>query len=191
MQLKFGKEILLIIKTLIPIFGIVFFNWSIGSIFLFFLIELLFIGVETVVKIIFAGASNVKEKIGGILKFLLFYSILVIFIFVLIGNFFNNSSAGNMKANFQIEIFYLLVGLYLFDFIFDYIFSKRFKTATSKSLEMETYYMLIIYFLLLLVLLLLLRIFTVPENFNYILGISIIVARNVAEYFLLKRVKRN
>lgn len=187
MQLKFQKEILLIIKILIPVFGILFFDWSIGSIFLFFLIELLFIGGETILKIIFAGGSFLGQKIGGILRFLLGYSILVFFIFVLMGNFFKGDGAGNMQAHFQIEILYLLIGIYLFEFCFDYLYSKKFKTATSKSLEKETYYLLIIYFVLLLLLLLLLRMFTIPENVNFILGIAIIVARNAAEYFLAKR----
>jgi len=191
MQLKFQKEILLIVKILVPVFGILFFDWSIGSIFLFFLIELLFVGAETIIKIMFAGASNGGQKVGGIFRFLLVYSILVIFIFVLIGNFFNGAGAGNMQANFQIEIFYLLIGMYLFDFIFDYLYSKKFKTATTKSIVKETYYLLIIYFLLLLLLLLLLRIFTVPENVNYILGIAIVLARNGAEYFLSKRLKKD
>ena len=191
MQLKFQKEILLIIKTLIPIFGILFFNWSIGSIFLFFLIELLFIGGETILKIIFAGASTVGQKIGGILRFMLGYSVLVFFIFVLMGNFFKGDGAGNMQAHFQIEILYLLIGMYLFEFCFDYLYTKKFKTATSKSIEKETYYLLIIYFVLLLLLLLLLRMFTIPENVNFVLGIAIIVARNASEFFLAKRLKAN
>lgn len=190
MQLKFHKEILLIIKTLIPIFGILFFNWSIGSIFLFFLIELLFIGGETIIKIMFAGASSGGQKISGILRFLLIYSILVIFIFVLIGNFFKGNGPGNMQANFQMEIFYLLVGMYLFDFVFDYLFTKKIKTATTKSIEKEIYYLLVTYFILLLLVLLLLKIFTVPENVNFILGIAIVLARNGAEYFLSKRLKK-
>ena len=175
---------------LIPIFGILFFEWSIGSIFLFFLIELLFVGSETIIKILFAGESTFGQKIGGIFRFLLGYCILVIFIFVLIGNFFKGDGAGNMQSHFHVEILYLLIGMYLFDFIFDYLYTKKFKSASSKSVERETFGLLIIYFFLLLVLLLTLSFFTVPENVNYILGISIIVARNGAEYFLSKRSKK-
>lgn len=189
MLLKFQKEILVIIKMLIPIFGILFFDWSIGSIFLFFLIELLFIGGETIIKILFAGESTFGQKIGGIFRFLLGYSIIVIFIFVLMGNFFKGDGAGNMQAHFQMEILYLLIGMYLFDFIFDFLYSKKFRMATSKSVERETFGLLIIYFCLLLLLLLTLSFFTVPENVNFILGIAIIVARNGAEYFLSKRGK--
>jgi len=184
MQLKFQKEILLTVKILIPVFGILFFNWSIGTIFLFFLLELLFIGGETILKIIFSGVSTVGQKAIGILRFSLIYSFLVFCIFVLVGNFFKGDGAGNMRADFQIEIIFLLIGIYLFDFFFGYLYSKKFKTASTKSLEKETYYQLIIYFFLLLMLLMILGFLTVSANFNFVLGIAIIITRNLAEYFL-------
>jgi hypothetical protein len=143
--LRYRSEIIYAIKTLVPIAGILFFDWSIGTIFLFFLLEILFIGAQTVLRIFFAALSTLGQKIGGIFRFALIFSILALFIFILMGNFFKGNGPGNMKANFEIEIIYVLIAINFIDFIFGFIVSKKFKTSTCKSVEKETYYLLLIY----------------------------------------------
>jgi hypothetical protein len=184
---RFRNEILLAVKILVPVLGILFFNWSIGTIFFYFCLELLFIGGETLLRIFFTGASTVGQKIGGSLRFLLIYSLMIIFIIVLMGHFFDGGAKGNMEAHFEKEVIWFLIGVYLFDFVFGFLLSRQYKTMTGKQAENETYKLLGVLFMMLAAFLFLVSLFTGPSETNYALGIAIIAGRNLGEYLLNRK----
>ncbi|MBI3134228.1 MAG: hypothetical protein HYZ14_06070 [Bacteroidetes bacterium] len=190
MQLfRYQKEILLTLKILVPVFGIVFLNWSIGTIFLYFFFDLLFVAGETVLKVFAALGSPLMSRIGVFFRFVLGFSVLFLVILIAAGNFFDGGGPGNMEAHFEKEVIYSLCGVYAFEFLFGYLFSGTFKTATAPLVEKRTYYLLLAIFGVMLVFLFLLNAFAKADQVNYVLGISIIVAREGAAYLLAKKEK--
>lgn len=186
-MLRYQKEIFLALKILVPVFGIIFLNWSIGTVFLYFCFDLLFLGGETVLRIFFAAKSSIGEKIGSFFRFLLAYTVLLIFVMVAMGNFFRGDGPGNMEAHFDQNLIYSLCAVYGIEFLAGYLFSSAFKTATAKSVEKKTYYLVLIVFVMMVCFLLILRALVSSQESNYVLGISIILARQGAEYLLARQ----
>jgi hypothetical protein len=186
-SIRFRKEILLSIKIFVPVFGILFFDWSIGTVFFYFCLELLFIGGETLLRIFFSGASTVGQKIWSSLRFMLIYSLMLIFIIVLMGHFFDGGAKGNMEAHAEKEVIWFLMGVYLFDFVFGFLWSQRYKAVTGKQVENETYKLLGVLFIMLAAFLFVASLFTGASETNYALGIAIIAGRNLGEYLLTRK----
>ena len=89
-----------------------------------------------------------------------------------------------MKATFEMEIIYSLALVYAVEFLVGFIFSGDFKTATANEVEKKTYYLLGLIFMVMLLFLFLLNSFAKPDQVNYVLGISLILAREGADYFV-------
>lgn len=120
-----------ILNGLIPLIGILFLNWSVFDIFVLFIIELLLLGVFTILKILFSGVKS-GEKWASLFMFCLFYPIAFIFIFVLLGNFFNSGSKQMDYSLSNYSIYFLLV-VYAFNFVFLYIIKGVYKISPKKN----------------------------------------------------------
>lgn len=111
----------------------------------------------------------------------------MLFIFILIaaGHFFDGG-ADNMKATFDMEIIYSLSLVYVVEFLIGFIFSGEFKTTAANEVEKKTYYLLGLIFMVMLLFLFLLNSFAKPDQVNYVLGISLILGREGAEYLIVR-----
>ncbi|MBK6527609.1 MAG: hypothetical protein IPG07_19895 [Crocinitomicaceae bacterium] len=127
--------------------------------------------------------SSIGSRIGIFLRFILLFALMFIFILVAAGHFFDGG-ADNMKATFEMEIIYSLALVYAVEFLVGFIFSGDFKTATANEVEKKTYYLLGLIFMVMLLFLFLLNSFAKPDQVNYVLGISLILAREGADYFV-------
>lgn len=186
-KIKYWNELLLTLKMLVPVCGIIFFDWSIGTIFLYFWFDMLFVAGETILKIVVSANSSIGEKIGTFFRFILFFSILMFFMMIAAGMSFDGAGKGNMEAHFEIEVIYGLIVIYAIEFLAGFIYSGKFKTTTSKTEERSTYALLVLIFIIIVLVSLLFR-FVIPDSEkNYVLGIALIVARQAAEYFIGKR----
>ncbi len=182
---KYRRELIIALKILVPIIGIIFLGWSIGMVFLYFFLDLIFVAGETILKIFVSLKSTIGARIGILLRFVLLFSILFILILIAAGHFFDGG-ADNMKATFDMEIIYSLSLVYVVEFLVGFIFSGDFKTATAHEVEKKTYHLLGLIFIVMLLFLFLLNSVAKPDQVNYVLGISLILAREGAEYFLGK-----
>ncbi len=182
---KYQRELIIGLKALVPIIGILFLSWSIGMVFLYFFLDLIFVAGETVLKIFLSLKSTIGSRIGIFLRFILLFSMLFIFILIAAGHFFDGG-ADNMKATFDMEIIYSLSLVYVVEFLVGFIFSGEFKTAIANEVEKKTYYLLGLIFMVMLLFLFLLSTFSKPDQVNYVLGISLILAREGADYFVGK-----
>lgn len=180
---KYQRELIIGLKALVPIIGILFLSWSIGMVFLYFFLDLIFVAGETVLKIFLSLKSTIGSRIGTFLRFILLFSILFIFILIAAGHFFDGG-ADNMKATFDMEIIYSLSLVYVVEFLVGFVFSGDFKTATANEVEKKTYYLLGLIFMVMLLFLFLLSTFSKPDQVNYVLGISLILAREGADYLV-------
>lgn len=183
--LKYKRELIIALKILVPIIGIIFLGWSIGMVFLYFFLDLIFVAGETILKIFVSLKSTIGSRIGIFLRFILLFSMLFIFILIAAGHFFDGG-ADNMKATFDMEIIYSLSLVYVIEFLVGFIFTGEFKAATANEVEKKTYYLLGLIFMVMLLFLFLLSTFSKPDQVNYVLGISLILAREGADYFVGK-----
>ena len=184
--MKFKTEFFTLLKIIVPVTGIIFFNWSIGTIFLYFWFDLLFIGGETILKIFSASQSNFGKRTGTFFRFILIFTVLLFFMMIAAGMSFDGGGKGNMNAHFEMEVIYGLVIVYLLEYLIGFIFSGDYKKYTAVQIEMKTYGLVALIFFLLVGMTLLLRFFVPSETKNYVLGISLVIARQLAEYMLLK-----
>ncbi len=141
--------------------------------------------ILSILKIFVSLKSTIGARIGILLRFVLLFSILFILILIAAGHFFDGG-ADNMKATFDMEIIYSLSLVYVVEFLVGFIFSGDFKTATAHEVEKKTYHLLGLIFIVMLLFLFLLNSVAKPDQVNYVLGISLILAREGAEYFLGK-----
>lgn len=183
--LKFRRELIIGLKILVPIVGITILGWSIGMVFLYFFLDLIFVAGETILKIFVSLKSTIGSRIGIFLRFILIFSMLFIFILIAAGNFFSGG-ANNMKATLNMEIICSLSLVYLVEFLAGFIFSGEFRTTTANEVEKKTYYMLGLIFMVMLLFLFLLSTLATPDQVNYVLGISLILAREGAEYLIVR-----
>ena len=183
--LKYKRGLIIALKVLVPIIGILFLSWSIGMVFLYFFLDLIFVAGETILKIFVSMKSSIGSRIGIFLRFILLFALMFIFILVAAGHFFDGG-ADNMKATFEMEIIYSLALVYAVEFLVGFIFSGDFKTATANEVEKKTYYLLGLIFMVMLLFLFLLNTFAKPDQVNYVLGISLILAREGADYLVGK-----
>lgn len=187
--LRYKTEFFTLLKIIVPVSGIIFFNWSIGTIFLYFWFDLLFIGGETVLKIFSAAQSTFGNRLGTFFRFILIFTVLLFFMMIVAGMSFDGAGKGNMEARFEPEVIYGLVIVYLLEYFIGFIFSGDYKKYTSAQVEIKTYGLVALIFFLLVGMTLLLRFVVPADTKNYVLGISLVVARQLAEYFLLKNKK--
>lgn len=183
--LKFKRELIIGLKILVPLIGIIFLGWSIGMVFLYFFLDLIFVAGETILKIFVSLKSTIGSRIGIFLRFILIFSIIFIFILIAAGHFFDGG-ADNMKATFDMEIIYSLTLVYVVEFLIGFIFSGEFKNTTANEVEKKTYYLLGLIFMVMLLFLFLLNAFAKPDQVNYVLGISLILGREGAEYLIVR-----
>jgi hypothetical protein len=181
--LKYKRELIIGLKIVVPIIGILFLDWSIGMVFLYFFLDLLFVAGETILKIFVSLKSSIGSRIGIFVRFVLLFAMMFIFILVAAGHFFDGGS-DNMKATFDMEIIYSLALVYAVEFLVGFIFSGDFKTTTANEVEKKTYYLLGLIFMVMLLFLFLLNSFAKPDQVNYVLGISLILAREAADYLV-------
>lgn len=184
-----SKSLPLIFNIVFPLIGIFFLNWSIGDIYLLFFFEILFLGVETMIKILFAFKQpGIFSRVGSLLRFLLIYPILFLFILILTGNFFDGGGK-QMFVTIGKNTIYLLTANYLLNLFLSYFWSGKFKEMTCKEVEKETYYHLIaISIALFLILLPLSKIIAFTEV-NFALATSLILVKNAMDYWISYRKK--
>jgi hypothetical protein len=152
-------------------------------------LDLIFVGGETVLKIFSSLKSTIGSRIGIFLRFVLIFAMMFIFILIAAGHFFDGG-ADNMKATFEMEIIYSLSLVYVVEFLVGFIFSGEFKMAAANEVEKKTYYLLGLIFMVMLLFLFLLNSFAKPDQVSYVLGISLILAREGADYLVSLRMNK-
>ncbi|MBK7128008.1 MAG: hypothetical protein IPH66_01405 [Crocinitomicaceae bacterium] len=179
----YKNEILLVIKLAVPLIGVFVFGWSIGDLFLYYCIDLVLTGAETILKIWLAWQSGFWPKLGSTLRFTLCFPIFILLIMIAMGQNFDGSRQ-EMEAYITLEIFYTIVAITAIDFLISYIFSGEFKKNTAASAEKSTYKHLIVAAIILALTGFILNRFVSTEHVNYVLGVSIILAKQLSDYFL-------
>lgn len=186
---RYKNEFLLGIKIVVPLFGVFVFGWRIGDLFLYYCIDLVLTGAETLVKIWLAWQSGFWPKLGSTLRFTLCFPIFILLIIVAMGQNFDGSRQ-EMEAYITLEIFYTIVAITILDFLIGYMFSGEFKNNTAASAEKSTYKHLLVAAIILALTGFILNRFVSAEHVNYVLGISIILARQLSDYFILRLGKK-
>ncbi len=178
-----------ILNGLIPLIGILFLSWSVLDVFVLFVLELLILGVFTFLKIIFSG-SKTGNKWSSLFIFCLLFPVAFLFIFILLGNFFDTR---NRQMNYSLSnsSIYFLLGIYLFNFIYFYIIKGAYKAAAGKKLMENTFFKMLAIFVILLIVLLPIFRFVPAEYQGVLMGIAIAVCRLMTDNFIDRRLNNN
>ncbi len=182
-----GKWALFVVSMLIPILGLIFFNWDLRILIYLFWIELGLSGLTGVLHIIFdhnASFSlgiNLRKK----LALLLFFIPLFIGLMLLVNlttaisyNEFNTYLV--LYPAFDLSIVAMII-FYIFIFIYDFIKSESFKTGNRLFTIVKTLiYSIPIAILILFVILPSTKNFSGASTFIF-LGVGIIVGRILIE----------
>jgi hypothetical protein len=103
------SEILILISNLVPLFGALFFKWSLYSIIYLYLLEMTMLGFYLLLKIFITGFNNAKEKSGisrvvDAFKVTIFISILAIIPLIVILMVLSNLSSIVYAAELKIRL---------------------------------------------------------------------------------------
>lgn len=166
----------------IPLIGVLFLGWSALDVFVLFILEIMFLGFFTLVKMLLSKG----KKGSSIFLYCLLYPIAFLFIFILLGNFFDARNK-QMNATFSNYSIYFLGGIYLFDLIYFYLIRGAYKTASARKIMSITFTKLFYIFLILLAVLLPVTKFIPADSQGILMGISILICRIVMDHFIGKR----
>jgi hypothetical protein len=183
--IKNERIVELIIDIAIPLIGILFFRWSIGDIYALFFLELLALGVFTILKIFIAKSDNARfvSKAFKVISFLAMFTIALLLIIIITGFFFNGIEA-QMKLSIGKNTIYLLLFNQLLNFFY-YIFRKRYQSDSTNYLINQCFKRLGLLILVLFILFLPFMGWLGSKNENYILGSVLIIGKRLSDYWLV------
>lgn len=182
--LKNERLIELIIDITIPLIGILFFSWSIGDIYALFFLELLSLGAFTILKLMLAKGDKAGfiEKIFKILIFFSLFTIALLIIVVITGYFFNGLE-NQMKLSIGKNTVYILLFNQVLHF-FIYLFRKQYQRDSTDYLTNQCFKRLGLLILVLFTLFLPFMGWLGGKNENYVLGVVLIIAKRLSDYWL-------
>jgi len=174
---------------IIPLLGVLFLGWNTLDVFVLFILEMLFLGFFTLLKMIFSKGTGGKKG-SSIFLYCLLYPVAFLFIFILLGNFFDarNRQMNSSLSNYSI---YFLIGICLFDFIYFYLIKGAYKTATANKIMSTTFLRLLGIFVILLAVLLPITKFVPDDSQSILMGVSILICRIVMDTFINKRLLKS
>lgn len=175
------------LKVLVPLAGVLFLQWSIGEVFLFFFLDIIFSGLAGLLRILSCQPSPIGIKMVIAVRFIFIYTAIVLALMIVMGHFFKGNGAGNMQADFEFYYLYILAAIHLIDYLVTFIFSGQFRVIESKTWEKRTYVQGVILFVILSCFLFFIGLFTNTKYSNYVLGSGIIFARETSAILLAKR----
>ena len=154
----------LIIANLIPVIGVLFFNWSAKEVFLVYCLETIIIGLFTLLKLLITGLlvrpKDVWQNQGAVSRqpfwfFMLFFILHYgLFVAVQMGIFFSVSGIGDQHGITFLNFFskwpslltneaYIMLGFFIVSYGFrlttDFILTGEYKTASLGYLMFQPY----------------------------------------------------
>src|SRR5687767_4453646 len=154
-----------------------------------FVLELLVLGGFAILKILFSTNPN-GGKWSTLFIFLLCYPIAYIFIFILLGNFFN---AGDQQMNYTLknQSIYILLGIYTFNFVYFYLIKGEFRFTTAKKVSENTFLKMMAIFIILLVILLPFSFLVSAGYLSILMAVAILICRLIIDNFIDKRLQKS
>ncbi|HKX12762.1 MAG TPA: DUF6498-containing protein [bacterium] len=182
----------LCLNIALPLIGILFFGWSIADIYFLFFMEVLFLGAFTGLKILVSiNNGSLLERFGQILFFSFLYVFIFLLLFGLIGYFFDYSKP-QAQLTLQSGAVYALLGSYGVDFAYSFLWKGEYKRRDIGSqLEDEAAYRMLGLLFAMLVILVPLGTLMRSGNSNIALGIAIVLAKNLVDYYMVQNSHRH
>ena len=158
--LRYRSLAFLVAANLIPLFGVLFFQWDVKGVILLYWLENIIIGFFNVIKIMLLDDDksnhlyNIKSNLFisfiykilrafiflvHYLPFLLVHGLFLIFLLKLIGSFEINSLSLKLLISTLIFPFIVLLLSHAFSFVDNYIFKKEYVKANYGALMIQPY----------------------------------------------------
>lgn len=187
--LKYKHILEMLLSIIVPIIGVLFLNFSIGDVYLLFLLDLILVGIFAAFKGIASAGDTLTKRIFHQFLFGFKYYLVFFLLMIITGHFFNGAGK-QMNVTITKSTFLIILVNHVISFIL-FVVNRKEKVIMYKALSAYFVNRGLLISVGLLLLLLPFSSYIGSLSVNYFLAIALIVTRGALDYLINTLILKN